>query len=190
MSSAGWITHPENRRFERAITNRVWGLMFGRPWSDPVDDLPSPGDEDDILDVIGKDFRLNGYSLHRLIRTIAGTRAFQMSSEYPTADDDEFYALQEEWAVFPMVRLRPEQVIGSMLQAAYVRTIDQNSHLFVRMTRFFNERDERSEGRVHFFYLRDVPCHEVAHPVEPTEGALEPRVVFLEARRRAQRYGG
>ena len=37
---AAWVTHPDNRRFERAIVNRVWGLMFGRPWIEPVDDLP------------------------------------------------------------------------------------------------------------------------------------------------------
>ena len=36
---AHWVTHPENRRFERAIANRVWALMFGRAYIDPVDDL-------------------------------------------------------------------------------------------------------------------------------------------------------
>jgi hypothetical protein len=40
-----------------------------------------------------------------------------------------------------MTRLRPEQLIGAMLQARSVRTIDQNSHLFVRATRFFQEND-------------------------------------------------
>src|SRR5262249_48888040 len=39
---AAWVTHPENRRFERATVNRVWGLLFGRPWIAPIDDLPNP----------------------------------------------------------------------------------------------------------------------------------------------------
>src|SRR5690606_33898305 len=45
---ARWVTHPENVRFERAIANRVWGLMFGRPFltDRPVDDLPSPEREE------------------------------------------------------------------------------------------------------------------------------------------------
>ena len=47
------------------------------------------------------------------------------------------------WAVFPLVRLRPEQVIGSMLQASSITTIDQNSHLFTRALRFFRERERR-----------------------------------------------
>ena len=73
---AAWLTHPENRRFERAIVNRIWGLVFGRPWVDPVDDLPDPPGEQvasatpewkhakatahsgpDLLDVLGADFR-------------------------------------------------------------------------------------------------------------------------------------
>jgi hypothetical protein len=40
-----------------------------------------------------------------------------------------------------MTRLRPEQVIGSMLQAASLQTIDRNSHLFTRTVRFFREND-------------------------------------------------
>ena len=46
-----------------------------------------------------------------------------------------------EWAVFPMTRLRPEQLIGSMLQSTSLRTIDQNSHLFVRAKRYFQENE-------------------------------------------------
>jgi hypothetical protein len=32
-------------------------------------------------------------------------------------------------------------VIGSVIQAASVKTIDQRSHVFVRLTRYFNEKD-------------------------------------------------
>ena len=42
---AAWVTDPANRRFERAIANRVWGLLFGRSYNEPVDDLPDPSDE-------------------------------------------------------------------------------------------------------------------------------------------------
>ena len=139
---AGWITHPENRRFERAIANRVWGLLFGRPYLAPVDDLPHPDpDETDVLDILGADFRENGYDLRRLIHLVSQTRVFRMASTHATEDPDEFTRLDQEWAVFPMTRLRPEQLIGSMLQAASVQTIDQNSQLLVRAIRFFRERD-------------------------------------------------
>src|SRR5207237_718291 len=62
------------------------------------------------------------------------------ASSHPTQDADEFDRLRKAWAVFPMTRLRPEQIIGAMLQANSVQTIDQNSHLVVRLMRFFRER--------------------------------------------------
>jgi hypothetical protein len=151
---AAWITHPTNSRFHRATANRIWGLMFGRPYYQlaPVDDLPDPGDPDfaeetRVLDILAEDFRDHGCDLRRLIRVIASTRAFRMSSIHP---DEALPAAQTEqheraWALFPLIRLRPEQVIGSMLQAGSVQTIDQNSHLLVRTVRFFRENDYVNE---------------------------------------------
>ncbi len=152
---ARWVTHPENQRFERAAANRVWALLFGVPFIPyrPVDDLPDPGTspETATLDILGEDFRKHGYDLRRLVRVIVASDAFRMSSIYPIAtiegEESEIdkqtaesvEQAKERWAVFPLVRLRPEQVIGSMLQANNVRTIDQNSHLFVRALRFFRE---------------------------------------------------
>lgn len=145
---AAWVAHPDNRRFERAIANRVWALLFGKPYlaDVSVDDLPDPGDADTadetrMLDLLGRDFREHGCDLRRLIQVIAASKAFRMSSQHPAVDEQQFVAAECHWAVFPLVRLRPEQVIGSMLQASTVHTIDQNSHVFMRMLRFFRERD-------------------------------------------------
>ena len=76
---AAWITHPDNRRFERATANRVWGLLFGKPYHSPVDDLPDPPDaqEKELLDLIGADFREHGYDLRRMIRVIVASRPFR-----------------------------------------------------------------------------------------------------------------
>jgi hypothetical protein len=141
---AAWVTHPHNRRFERAIVNRVWGLMFGKPWKGPVDDLPDPDERgpqpDDLLDVLGADFREHHCDLKQLIATIAATHAFRLSSEHPDFEVPERALLVEEsWAAFPLTRLRPEQIIGSMLQASSIKTIDQNSHWVRRAFRFFQE---------------------------------------------------
>ncbi len=149
---AHWMTHPENRRFERAIVNRVWGLMFGRPFIAPVDDMPNPGESEadhDVLDMIGRDFREHNYDLKRMILTIASTKPFRIQSvveldnqsQADVSDEELLSMLDESWAIFPMTRLRPEQIIGSMLQASSIQTIDQNSHLFTRFQRFTNERD-------------------------------------------------
>ncbi len=141
---AVWVTHTENKRFDRAIINRVWGLMFGKPWHEPVDDLPNPKepgrDPTDLLDVLGADFREHGCDMKRLIATIASTRAFRLSSEHPAFETGEnVEALEQTWAAFPLTRLRPEQVIGAMLQASTIKTIDQNSHWVQRALRFFSE---------------------------------------------------
>ncbi|MCA9087678.1 MAG: DUF1549 domain-containing protein [Planctomycetaceae bacterium] len=157
---AHWVTHPENRRFERAIANRVWGLMFGKPFQQdrPVDDLPDPDFDEDLrtLDLLGADFRAHDCDLRRMIRVVAMSQAFRMSSVHPlTADVDlnetteveraelrqQLETVERSWGVFPLVRLRPEQVIGSMLQATYIHTVDQNSHLIVRVMRYARENN-------------------------------------------------
>ncbi|MCH7989558.1 MAG: DUF1553 domain-containing protein, partial [Planctomycetes bacterium] len=151
---AAWITHPKNRRFDRAIVNRVWGLLFGRPYIDPVDDLPDPGNPNkpDLLDILGKDFREHGCDLRRLILVIAASKPFRLDSRSPADRDVEtseeriiadetIDRLTSNWAVFQLTRLRPEQVIGAMLQAGSIKTIDRNSHLIVRTIRFFRENN-------------------------------------------------
>jgi hypothetical protein len=139
---AAWVTHPDNRRFERATVNRVWGLLFGRPWMTPVDDLPNPEpfSDSDLLDVLGRDFRQHHYDLKRLIGLITATQAYRLSSEHPAWETGEqAEAVDQNWAAFPLTRLRPEQVIGSMIQAASIKTADRNSHLLFRTTRKFRE---------------------------------------------------
>ncbi len=143
---AAWVTHPENRRFDRAIVNRVWGLMFGRAWIQPVDDLPNPketgADPNDLLDILGIDFREHGCDIKRLVATIAATRVFRISSQHPAFETgDRAEDVEQSWAAFPLSRLRPEQVIGSMLQASSIKTIDQNSHWTSRALRLFQELD-------------------------------------------------
>lgn len=147
---ARWLTHPENRRFERATVNRVWGILFGTPFvvDRPVDDLPDPDTDPStqLLDLLGADFRASGYNLRRLIRLILASDAYLRRSQTPTVvaaeiPEPPLEALRESWAIFPLVRLRPEQVIGAMLQANHVRTIDQNSHVLMRLIRFARERD-------------------------------------------------
>ncbi len=147
-----WCTHPENRRFARATANRIWALMFGKAYSEgapyfaPVDDLPDP--ESDLsdsnitaIDILADDFVENGYNIKRLIAAIAASRVFQLDSRHETEDPDHLRALIDNWAVFPLIRLRPEQIVGSMLQAASIKTIDQNSNLLTRTFKLIREAD-------------------------------------------------
>lgn len=136
---AAWVIHPNNTYFPRALVNRVWALMTGRPLCDPVDDLESDTILSGPLDALAADFASHGYDLRRLIRVIASTRAFRLASADPTrelTDEDE-----AGFAAFPLTRLRPEQVAGGIIQASSVTTVNANSHLFVRLARITNEKD-------------------------------------------------
>ncbi len=149
---AHWCTHPENRRFARATVNRIWALMFGKAYSEgapyftPVDDLPDPETElsdtnKTVLDILADDFVKNGYNIKRLIEIIAASKTFRLDSRHETEDSDLLRNMIDHWAVFPLIRLRPEQVVGSMLQAASIKTVDQNSNLLTRTIKLVRESE-------------------------------------------------
>lgn len=138
---AAWVTHPDNRPFARAIVNRTWALLFNRPLHQPVDHLPLAGPFPPGLEELADDLIAHRFDLQRLIRVIAATSVFQLDSR----SDDEDYPVTEEqveaFAAFPLTRLRPEQMAGSVLQSANLRTIDADSHVLVRLVRFFQQND-------------------------------------------------
>ena len=142
---AAWIVHPDNRRFDRAIANRAWGILFGKAWHDPVDELPDPPTgpgQSDLLDLLADDFREHGRDLRRLFVLIASTKAFRQSSAHPLLESPEGYdRVAESWGAFPLTRLGPDQMIGAMVATTSLETIDRDSHLLTRLIRFFRETD-------------------------------------------------
>jgi hypothetical protein len=130
---ADWITHSDNDIFRRAIVNRMWALMLGKPLVDPIDDIPLEGPYPPGLVRIADDFGQHDFDLQRLIRLIAHTRAFRVDSR---VEGGASYEQECQWAVFPVTRLRPEQMAGSLLQASSLKTIDANSHILVRLSRY------------------------------------------------------
>ncbi|MEQ8791095.1 MAG: DUF1553 domain-containing protein [Pirellulaceae bacterium] len=155
---AGWVTHEQNKPFARAMVNRVWALLAGRPLLEPVDDIPLYGyTEDDVfsvgeqtrwwsggqpfppgMDALAEDFASHGYDMQRLIRLIAASDVYQLDSraDFPVTTEHE-----SKWAVFPLSRLRPEQVAGGLIQASSLTTIDANAHIVLQLARYFQEND-------------------------------------------------
>ncbi len=151
---ARWIVDAKNPHLARATVNRVWALMFGRPLVEPVDDIPLGGDVPPVLDLLAHDFVAQGFNLNQLIRSIALSEVFQLESASDAKDSE---SQSRAWAAFPMTRLRPEQVAGSLYQAGSIETLDQDSHVLVRLVRSFGQQnfvqrygdtgqDEFSEG--------------------------------------------
>lgn len=137
---ANWVTSPRNRRFARATVNRVWAILFGLPLVEPIDDLPDSEDLPPALDLLADDFAAHGYDLHRLIRVIAATRPFRLDSAGGSDGADPFDR-EAAWAAFPLTRLRPEQVAGSVIQSASLATIDADSAWIVRLVSFGEQND-------------------------------------------------
>ena len=139
---ARWVTDDANVRFSQATVNRIWALMFGRGLVEPIDDIRSGTTVPAQRELLARDFREYGYDLHRLIRVIAGSRAFQLDSRMIAADEtvspDEHEQL---WAIFPLTRLRPEQVVGSLEQSSSLTTRDRQSNLVMRVAKTIETDD-------------------------------------------------
>ncbi|MEX2111753.1 MAG: DUF1549 domain-containing protein, partial [Pirellulales bacterium] len=144
---AAWVTHPANRRFAREAVNRAWALLFGRPLVEPIDNLPNDVQEIPAIDILADDFVQHGYDFRRLLEVIASTEVFQLDSRV-TPDGSagastaaESSAHEAAWAVFPLTRLRPEQVVGALLQSASLTTVDSSSHIVVRLARTIGQNE-------------------------------------------------
>ncbi len=83
---ADWVTATDNPFFAKVIANRVWADLMGRGLVDPVDDLrdTNPPTNPALLTALADDFRANGHDLKKLIRSIATSHTFALSST-PTA---------------------------------------------------------------------------------------------------------
>lgn len=137
---AAWVTHPENERFRLAIVNRLWALLFGRALVEPVDDLSQTADPPAALAILADYFGEQRHDLRKLIAAIVATRAFRLDSA-AAAGQELTDAHDLAWAAFPLTRLRPEQVVDSIVQAGSLETIDYDSHIFTRIARATNEND-------------------------------------------------
>ncbi len=80
---AEWATGKDNPFFAKVIVNRVWAELMGRGLVDPVDDLrdTNPPTNPALLDALAVDFRTNGHDLKKLIRAIATSHTFALSSQ-------------------------------------------------------------------------------------------------------------
>jgi len=135
---ACWITDAKNPYFARAAVNRVWALMLGKPLIEPVDNLESDTPAPPALDLLADDFVAHAFDLRRLIRVIACTEVFRLDSatEHEVGETEE-----KAWAVFPLTRLRPDQVVGGVLQAGSVATLNAESHILFRLIRYGQRND-------------------------------------------------
>ena len=111
-SLAAWITSQENTFFAQTMSNRVWADLMGRGLVEPVDDLraTNPASNPALLAALGNDFRDQGFDIKQLIRRIATSSAYRLSS-LPT---DRNVADTRNFSRHYRQRLRGEVLLDSV----------------------------------------------------------------------------
>jgi len=133
-----WMTHPQNPQAARALVNRVWALLLGKPLATPVDEIPLHGPLPPGLDRLADDVIDHGWDLRRLIRVIVASDVFQIDSRAPHAVDERH---EQAWALFPLTPLRPEQVAGSIIQASRIKTVDREGSFLIELQKLLESND-------------------------------------------------
>jgi hypothetical protein len=103
--------------FPKAYVNRLWGVFFGRGFTNPVDDfneqnLPT---NPELLDELATRFKHYNYDQKKLIRWICNSHAYNLSHVANRTNDK-----QEQEALFGRMVLKsmsPEQLFESLMVA-------------------------------------------------------------------------
>ncbi|MCP4788386.1 MAG: DUF1549 domain-containing protein [Fuerstiella sp.] len=111
----------------KAMVNRMWAHFFGYGFTNPIDDMGphSVLSHPELLDSLTDAFVASGYDLQRLMRWVASSQAWQLSSEGDlenTIDCPE-HGLMPLFSRVYVRRMTPEQVYESIRVA--VRSVGQ-----------------------------------------------------------------
>ena len=108
------LLRPENPNFARSLVNRYWARFFGRGIIEPVDDFSNrfKPSHPELLDRLAKEFVAQGHDLAWLIRAIANSRTYQLSSRRPENASAERY-----FSYADTRPLTPEQLAMSLTDA-------------------------------------------------------------------------
>ncbi len=96
LKLADWLTSANNDRFAQTLVNRTWRHLMGRGLVEPVDDFraTNPPTHPELLQALSAEFRSGGFRLKSLLRVIANSRTYQLSSvtNATNADDEVNYS--------------------------------------------------------------------------------------------------
>ena len=108
----------------KAIVNRVWSHFLGYGFTKPVDDL---GDHNipshpELLDGLAAEFREQSFNLKELVRWIALSKAYSLSSRSAKGNlrDDPSLGEKPKFSRFYLRQMRAEELYESLLTATEV----------------------------------------------------------------------
>lgn len=133
------VTSPDNPYFAKAIVNRLWFHFFGHSFTKSVDDFDNGVDEPtnpELLERLAADFQSSGYDLKQLVRWIATSSAYGLSSQSRGKPNEEaigFFATQ-------LVRpLSPEQLYDSVLTLTRIDRTSASANSSEERSQFLRE---------------------------------------------------
>jgi len=116
VAFARWLTAPENPRFARTISNRLWKQMFGLGQIEPVDDLRdnSQPENPELMEFLTAEMIRVKFDLKEYLRIVCNSKAYQReSTTAEVTPGDEYH--------FPgpvLRRMTAEQVWDSFITLA------------------------------------------------------------------------
>jgi hypothetical protein len=120
--AASYVTGQDNPWFARAYINRIWYVLMGEAFYEPIDDIgPERSPKAvEVLEPLAAQWQKGGYDIRWLYRTILNTEAYQRRIR-STANE----AGKTPFASGCPSRLRADQVYDALVQALSL-PIDEN----------------------------------------------------------------
>jgi len=111
----------KSRLMDQAIVNRMWGHFLGYGFTKPIDDMGphNPPTHPELLDELGKQFREHSFDTKQLIRWIALSDAYGLSSKMTSKNykDDPTLGERPMFSHFYLRQMEAEQLYESLLVA-------------------------------------------------------------------------
>lgn len=130
----------QSEYLDKALVNRYWSHFLGHGFTKPVDDLGphNTPSHPELLDYLGQQFRQSGYNLKELIRWIALSEAYSLSSQRNNKNraDDPALGVPPQFSHFYLRQMRAEELYESLLVAT-----------LAHRTRGGYEEQERAKSR-------------------------------------------
>lgn len=143
-----------SREFDQAIVNRVWGHFFGYGFTKPVDDIGphNTPSHPELLDQLGQSFRRSEFDLKQLMRWIALSEAYSLSSRTTKKNeaDDPTLGARPMFSHFYLRQMEAEQLYESLLVATAadqtVQSDERRDEVRERWLRQFNNAFGTDDG--------------------------------------------
>jgi hypothetical protein len=119
-----WMVSRDNPFLARAAVNRAWAFMFGRGLVEPVDDIGehNRASHPQLFNELAAWFVDTGFDLRNLLRVLASTRAYQLSSRLASGEPPR----PELFDRMPVKSLTPEQFYDSLMRSSLAAAADES----------------------------------------------------------------